>query len=127
MKGPARSTQPGTFPVLMRLDQGTAVRPGESHREIRDRVDAFLSSRIKSIAMRSKTNNASGDYVAPPDRSCDILIPIYNAYEHLQRCIESVLGHTQGNHAIYLLDDCNTDSPCCLYSNPTRKWIQGST
>ncbi len=106
----------GTFDTTRHVSRADASRSGNSSptggsdREIRDRVDAFLSSRIKSIAMRSKTNNASGDYVAPPDRSCDILIPIFNAFEHLQRCIDSVLRHTQGNHAIYLLDDSSTDS-----------------
>ena len=46
----------------------------------------------------------------PLGNTYDILIPIYNAYEHLRRCIDSVLRHTQGNHAVYLLDDCSTDS-----------------
>ena len=49
---------------------------------------------------------------APPScrRLYDILIPVYNAFEHLQRCVASVLANTEARHPVYLLDDASTDA-----------------
>ncbi|WP_407423341.1 glycosyltransferase [Methanobrevibacter sp.] len=38
-----------------------------------------------------------------------IIIPIYNAYDDVKRCIESVLKNTSKNHEIILINDCSTD------------------
>ncbi len=43
------------------------------------------------------------------ERPFDILIPIYNAYQLVLRCLESVYNHTDPMHSVYLLDDCSTD------------------
>jgi GT2 family glycosyltransferase/glycosyltransferase involved in cell wall biosynthesis len=46
----------------------------------------------------------------------DIIIPVYNGYEDLQRCIPSVLRHTDLNtHRLVLINDCSPDpriAPC---------------
>ncbi len=40
----------------------------------------------------------------------DIIIPIYNGYEDLQRCIPSVKKHTDlGKHRLVLINDCSPD------------------
>lgn len=39
----------------------------------------------------------------------DVIIPIYNAYEDVVRCVESVLRHTAADCRIVLIDDCSTD------------------
>ncbi|MBZ0252230.1 MAG: glycosyltransferase family 2 protein, partial [Candidatus Methylomirabilis sp.] len=46
----------------------------------------------------------------PCRRAYDILIPIYNAYDHVKRCVESVLRHTEPRHTVYLLDDASPDA-----------------
>ncbi len=55
-----------------------------------------------------------GDAASPGDlpacrQPYDILIPIYNAREHVQRCVESVIRHTDPVHPVYLLDDASPD------------------
>ena len=40
----------------------------------------------------------------------DIIIPIYNAYEDLVKCVDSVKRHTDlTKHRLILINDCSTD------------------
>ena len=39
-----------------------------------------------------------------------IVIPIYNAEDHLQRCVDSVLNQTEKNIEIILVDDGSKDN-----------------
>ncbi|HVN48273.1 MAG TPA: glycosyltransferase, partial [Bacteroidota bacterium] len=64
-----------------------------------DKVDAIVN-RYKTFS-RSTSRNESKSY--------DILIPIYNAYEHVKVCIESVIKNTDPRHTVYLLDDASPD------------------
>lgn len=73
------------------------------------KVDSIIFERLKKLEPHSKGTGDILDLFKPLGNTYDILIPIYNAFEHLQRCIDSILLHTKGNHAIYLLDDCSTD------------------
>src|SRR5512132_1807107 len=41
--------------------------------------------------------------------SIDIVIPVYNAPEHVRRCIESVLAHNHDECRITLIDDGSSD------------------
>jgi GT2 family glycosyltransferase/MoaA/NifB/PqqE/SkfB family radical SAM enzyme/Flp pilus assembly protein TadD/glycosyltransferase involved in cell wall biosynthesis len=77
---------------------------------VADRVDTFLSERLKKLKPRCRDCRETFLPFPALGNAYDILIPIFNAFEHLQRCIDSVLRHTHSNHAIYLLDDCSTDS-----------------
>jgi GT2 family glycosyltransferase len=45
-----------------------------------------------------------------PQPAIDIIIPVYNAYEDLQRCLDSVLRTTALRHRVILIDDCSPDS-----------------
>lgn len=47
--------------------------------------------------------------MATKKHSYDILIPIFNAYGDVKRCLQSVLRNTPTRHPIYLLDDKSTD------------------
>lgn len=60
--------------------------------------------------LRTRDSHRQYD-TAPVDskRTYDILIPIYNAYDHLVRCLQSVVTHTDTRHTVYLLDDASTD------------------
>jgi GT2 family glycosyltransferase len=50
----------------------------------------------------------------------DIIIPIFNAYEDLQRCLDSVLRTTKPHHRIIMIDDCSTDSRIADYFEMQR-------
>ena len=39
----------------------------------------------------------------------DVIIPIYNAFEDVTRCVASVRLHTHANCRIILIDDCSPD------------------
>lgn len=39
----------------------------------------------------------------------DIVIPVYNAYEDLVECIDSILAHTDYPYNIIIVEDCSTD------------------
>ena len=42
--------------------------------------------------------------------SVDIVVPVFNGYEDLLRCIESIKRHTDlSRHRVLLIDDCSTD------------------
>lgn len=46
----------------------------------------------------------------------DIVIPIYNAYEDLQKCIASIFAHTDLNrHRLLLINDASTDERIASY------------
>ena len=44
-----------------------------------------------------------------PIHAIDIIIPVYNAYDDLQRCLDSVRRTTAPKHRIILIDDCSPD------------------
>jgi O-antigen biosynthesis protein len=39
----------------------------------------------------------------------DIVVPVYNAADDLNRCIESVLAHTSGDYRLIVIDDASPD------------------
>ena len=45
-----------------------------------------------------------------PQPVIDIIIPVYNAYDDLQRCLDSVLRTAASPCRLILLDDCSPDS-----------------
>lgn len=47
---------------------------------------------------------------SPALRPIDILIPVYNGYEYLAPCLQSILQGTDLPFHLYLADDCSTDS-----------------
>ena len=73
------------------------------------KIDSLVIEQLKKLESRSDDSEDVLDPLQSFENAYDILIPIYNAFEHLQRCIDSVLLHTTGNHSIFLLDDCSTD------------------
>lgn len=52
----------------------------------------------------------------------DIIIPIYNAYEELKKCIESIQRWTDfEHHRLVLINDCSPDERIRLYLESIRK------
>ena len=49
-------------------------------------------------------------------KKCDIIIPIYNAYDSVVECIESVLMNTDlENNSLILINDKSTDAKIIPY------------
>jgi len=53
-------------------------------------------------------------------RNINVIVPVYNVEEYLEKCIESLINQTYHDYYITLIDDCSTDgsgSICDLYEN----------
>ena len=44
------------------------------------------------------------------NKPLDIIIPVYNAYEHLQRCLDSVFANLEPECGVILIDDASSDA-----------------
>ena len=43
-------------------------------------------------------------------KKCDIIVPVYNAYEYVEKCIKSVIRNTDLDvHTLILINDCSSD------------------
>ena len=53
-------------------------------------------------------------------KGISVIVPVYNAPEHLERCMQSVLSYTNFPYSLILIDDCSTDPRIgeILYSLP---------
>jgi GT2 family glycosyltransferase/glycosyltransferase involved in cell wall biosynthesis len=67
--------------------------------------------KVKTNTLLSKTmsHNNLKDFGILNKKNYDVLIPIYNAYDQVKTCVESVLRNTAYEHKIYLLDDASPD------------------
>jgi GT2 family glycosyltransferase len=45
----------------------------------------------------------------------DVVVPVYNAVEDLERCVESVLAHTDRRYRLVLIDDASPDPAIAAY------------
>lgn len=55
-------------------------------------------------------------------KTCDIIIPIYNAYEYTRDCIQSVLQYTDlKKHCLILIDDASPDERIVELLKKTKK------
>lgn len=57
--------------------------------------------------------------------SIDIIIPIYNAFKDVVRCVDSVRRHTPTDCRIVLIDDCSTDE--CIATWFTELGLEGDS
>ena len=55
-----------------------------------------------------------------PQSVIDIIIPVYNAYDDLQRCLDSVLRTATSPCRLILIDDCSPDSRIAGYFGTLR-------
>ncbi|HEY7903166.1 MAG TPA: glycosyltransferase, partial [Casimicrobiaceae bacterium] len=44
-----------------------------------------------------------------PHPPIDIVVPVYNAADDLERCLDSVLAHTDGDYRLIVIDDASPD------------------
>jgi len=49
------------------------------------------------------------------EATVDVVIPVYNAVDDLERCVESVLEHTDRRYRLVLIDDASPDPAVALY------------
>ncbi|MEP6881454.1 MAG: glycosyltransferase, partial [Dokdonella sp.] len=48
--------------------------------------------------------------IQPMQREVAIVVPVYNAPEDVERCLDSVLAHTTGLSRLIVIDDASTDT-----------------
>lgn len=50
-----------------------------------------------------------------------IVVPIYNVSKYLSRCLDSLLGQTNDDYELILINDCSTDSSLEIAERYARK------
>lgn len=65
-------------------------------------------SHLSQIKHHTGLNTISKSSVAPAH--VEIIITVYNGYEALKKCIQSLLVHTHSKYPIYIYNDASTDS-----------------
>ena len=58
--------------------------------------------------------NAAGTRTAI-EAAVDVVVPVYNAVDDLDRCVESVLAHTDRRYRLVLIDDASPDPAIAAY------------
>ena len=71
-----------------------------NHGILRDNIGNHFIKLLKDSKISVNLNN---HYVV------DIIIPIYNAFEYVQRCIESIYRNTNQSYNLFLINDCSND------------------
>jgi GT2 family glycosyltransferase len=65
----------------------------------------WLSNEVARL--ETQVNGTDGDR---GDAPVDIVVPIFNARQHVRRCLESVRRHATGDWRLILVDDASTDA-----------------
>lgn len=68
---------------------------------IRNFENKFKSPNMTGFNIKTAPNNLKNEV--------SIIIPIYNAYDDVKKCIESVLKNSAKNYELVLINDCSTD------------------
>ena len=76
----------------------------------REQIDHKTDLKINQLLSRVGFYNQRKENQFCDTPVYDILIPIYNAYDHVKTCVESVITNTDLKHKIYLLDDASPDN-----------------
>ena len=64
-------------------------------------IECFITQEMKKQLL-SIAPTAEG-------KAITVVIPIYNAAEHLRKCLESLAAYLHPHHVVLLVDDCSTD------------------
>jgi GT2 family glycosyltransferase/glycosyltransferase involved in cell wall biosynthesis len=85
--------------VKLKISDGDAIVSVEDNNEINENLLKVLTIESgKSISVYSTKEIV------------DVIVPIYNAYEYTQKCIETVYKNTDIPFNLYLINDCSTDT-----------------
>lgn len=72
-------------------------------------------SQLTQIKSRTGLNSIVENAAAPAH--VDIIITVYNGYDAIKRCIQSLLDHTHNKNPIYIYNDASTDPRVRPYLN----------
>lgn len=105
-----------TSPELGRATKETCTKcydqkdlgPGAKNPVVRKELYARLGDRIRSGGGAAESASAQMKRLLP-ENAFDIIIPVHNAHDETQRCLESVIRHTSPRHRVLLIDDASTD------------------
>jgi len=113
---------------VIELNQEQLEKPVEKTTEIEDEA---ISSQLNVISgyfdIHPKENAAVSfqkSFVSNAHTilNVDIVIPIYNAKEYVDKCLKSIYQHTSMNFRLILMDDCSTDGVSELIDTYAEKY-----
>ena len=71
-------------------------------------IDALIAQRVQAaLSCFDAVEAMPNPGAAIP---CTIIVPIFNAAEHVRRCLASLIRYIEPRHTILLADDCSTDA-----------------
>ncbi len=68
-----------------------------------------MSSKRDILFLNNNIYQQESKHCFSDEKIIDIIIPIYNAYEYVSKCIKTVYNNTDLKYNLYLLNDCSTD------------------
>lgn len=75
-----------------------------------DRLEIALQARPNTQACPTASTGLFGHRPLPVVKApVDIIVPVYNAFHEVKRCLECLERHTDALHQIILIDDASTD------------------
>ena len=107
--------------LYLRLGILSRTKRLEKLRELESHLDHQRHKIQQSSALSLNKSGMEQRISEKRSRPVAIIIPVFNDYENLVECVESVLLHTPNPHEILLVDDCSTDERVwprlCDYAN----------
>lgn len=82
---------------------------GDTHTLALRFPDQTMSDEVKVVAPPLRTRGGSSIVHTAPTRPVAIIVPIYNAADDVEVCIERLLAYTPSHATIILIDDCSSD------------------
>lgn len=82
---------------------------GDTHTLALRFPDQTMSDEVKVVASPLRTRGGSSIVHTAPTRRVAIIVPIYNAADDVEVCIERLLAYTPSHATIILIDDCSSD------------------
>lgn len=110
-----------SFRIRIGMDVDKILQVMMNYCRDRQKKDEENAQRISVPEPNSKEGAQMGRLVMKGTAGVDIIIPIYNAYEELKRCIESIQRWTDlETHRLVLINDCSLDGRIMPYLETIR-------
>ena len=84
--------------------------------------DRLNSNFIKSLENQSIATEEVSKILSSFENKISIIIPIYNEYNNIKKCLESVFDNTIIDFNLILIDDCSTDNRISSLLNQYEKY-----
>jgi glycosyltransferase involved in cell wall biosynthesis len=86
--------------------------PVEEYRKVTD-----INNRVQKVFGRRFINNQEQSVRKQTERRINVIVPVYNAENYIDKCIQSVASQDYDNYHMYIINDASTDSTLNVIMN----------